>query len=67
MRLKGNLDIMAARKGMNLTQLAEKAGLRSQNLSAIKKRRTCTALTAVKIAAALGMDVAELIEDGMED
>lgn len=63
MKLKENLEIMAARKGMNLGQLAEKAGLGRQNLSTIKKRGSCTALTAVKIAAALGVDVTEIIEE----
>ena len=62
MRLKGNLEIIAARKGLKLSQLADKAGLCRQNLSMIKKRGTCTALTACKIAVALGVDVAEIIE-----
>ena len=62
MRLKGNLEITAARKGLKLSQLADKAGLCRQNLSMIKKRGTCTALTACKIAVALGVDVAEIIE-----
>lgn len=62
MRLKGNLEIIAARKGLKLSQLADRAGLCRQNLSMIKKRGTCTALTACKIAAALGVDVTEIIE-----
>lgn len=62
MKLKVNLEIMAARKGMKMGQLADKAGLCRQNLSTIKNRGTCTALTACKIAAALGVDVAEIIE-----
>lgn len=62
MKLKGNLEIMAARKGLKLCQLAEKAGLRRQNLSTIKRRGTCNAMTAIKIADALGVDVTEIIE-----
>lgn len=62
MKLKGNLEIMAARKGMKMSQLADKACIHRQNLSTIKNRGTCTALTAVKIAAALGVDVTEIIE-----
>lgn len=62
MKLKGNLELMAARKGMKLSQLADKAGMCRQNLSTIKSRRTCTALTACKIADALGVDVTEIIE-----
>ncbi len=63
MKLKVNLEIMAARKGMKLDQLADKAGMCRQNLSTIKQRGTCTALTACKIAAALGVDVTEIIEE----
>lgn len=63
MKLKGNIEIMAARKGMKLGQLADKAGLCRQNLSTIKNRGTCTAITACKIAAALGVDVTEIIEE----
>lgn len=62
MKLKGNIEIMAARKGMKMGQLADKAGMCRQNLSTIKNRGTCTALTACKIAAALGVDVTEIIE-----
>lgn len=63
MKLKVNLEIMAARQGMKLGQLADKAGMCRQNLSTIKQRGTCTALTACKIAAALGVDVTEIIEE----
>lgn len=63
MKLKVNLEIMAARQGMKLGQLADKAGMYRQNLSTIKQRGTCTALTACKIAAALGVDVTEIIEE----
>ena len=63
MKLKVNLGIMAARKGMKMGQLADKAGLCRQNLSTIKNRGTCTALTACKIAAALGVSVDDLKED----
>ena len=63
MKWKANLEIMAARKGMKMGQLADKAGLCRQNLSTIKNRGTCTAVTACKIAAALGVDVTEIIEE----
>ena len=62
MKLKGNIEIMAARKGMKIGQLADKAGMCRQNLSTIKNRGPCTALTACKIAAALGVDVTEIVE-----
>lgn len=63
MKLKENIEIMAARKGLRMGQLADKAGLSRQNLSMIKARGTCTALTACKIAAVLGVDVTEIIKE----
>jgi DNA-binding Xre family transcriptional regulator len=63
MKLKENLEIMAARRGLRLGQLADKAGLNRQNMSIVKKRGTCTAMTAIKIADALGVDVTEIIEE----
>lgn len=63
MKLKENLEIMAARRGLRLSQLADKAGLNRQNMSIVKKRGTCTAMTAIKIADVLGVDVTEIIEE----
>lgn len=63
MKLKENLEIMAARRGLRLGQLADKAGLNRQNMSIVKKRGTCTAMTAIKIADALGVDVTEIIDE----
>ena len=63
MKLKENLEIMAARRGLRLGQLADKAGLNRQNMSIVKKRGTCTAMTAIKIADALGVDVTEIIKE----
>ena len=63
MKLKCTIEILAASKGMNLTQLAAKAGISRQNLSTIKTRGPCKALTACKLAAALGVDVTELLTD----
>lgn len=63
MKLKENLEIMAARRGLRLGQLADKAGLNRQNMSIVKKRGTCIAMTAIKIADALGVDVTEIIEE----
>ena len=63
MTLKVNLEILAACNGMKLSQLADKAGLCRQNLSAIKNRGTCSALTAVKIATALGVEVTDIVDE----
>lgn len=66
MKLKVNLEILAACNGMKLSQLADKAGLCRQNLSAIKNRGTCSALTAVKIATALGVEVTDIIDEASQ-
>ncbi len=63
MKLKNNLAIMAALQGLTLGQLAEKADMNRQNLSIIKRRGSCSPMTAVKIAAALGVDVTEIIQE----
>ena len=49
MKLKCNIELLA--------------GISRQNLSTIKTRGTCKALTACKLAAALGVDVTELLTD----
>lgn len=58
-RLK--IDALQAEQGMTNGKLAEKAGICRQNLSTIKTRGTCHILTAGKLAAALGVDVEEII------
>lgn len=66
MKLKVNLEILAAFNGMKLSQPADKAGLCRQNLSAIKNRGTCSALTAVKIATALGVEVTDIVDEASQ-
>ena len=63
MKLKRNLELLAASKGLKMSDLAEKSGLCRQNLSTIKNRGTCSALTAVKIATALGVEVTDIVEE----
>lgn len=63
MKLKCNIEVLAASKGMNLSQLAEKADVSRQTLSTIKNRCTCKALTAYKLAAALDVDVTEILQE----
>lgn len=59
---KKNLDILQCRAGLTGAQLAAKAGLKPQSYSAVKNRGTCAAPTVAAIAAALGVDVTEIIE-----
>lgn len=58
---RNKIELLAASKGMNSTQLATVAEISRQNLSTIKTRGTCAPLSAVKIAKALGVDVTEIL------
>lgn len=60
---KNHLTVLQCRVGMTGTQIAKKAGLKPQVYSAVKNRGTCAAPTVAAIAAALGVDVTELIEE----
>lgn len=62
MRIKCNLELMAALRGMTMTQLAKKAGMSGTTLSNIRHRGSCNALTAVKLAQALDVEVDELTQ-----
>ena len=43
--------------------LAKKAGMSRQNVSTVVRRGTCEPRTAGKLASALGVDIADIIED----
>ena len=49
------------RRDMNLKQLCKKAGLSRATATAVKTGKACSTLTAEKIAAALEIDVEQLI------
>lgn len=55
------IELMAAKKGMTKAALAVSMGVAPQNLFAICHRGSCTALTVVKIARALGCEPEEII------
>jgi DNA-binding Xre family transcriptional regulator len=50
------------RRDMNQKQLAEKAGVSRVTVNCIKAGKKCSDQVGVKIAAALGVDVTEIIE-----
>lgn len=56
------LELLTGQQGLTFSELAKLAGMCRQNISTIKSRGTCTAKTACKLAAALGVDVEELLE-----
>lgn len=65
MKVNGTkLELLTAQRGMTFLGLAKKAGLSRQTISATKMRGTCKPETLVKLADALDIDPAEIIEKG---
>lgn len=60
---KEKIELLQARKGLGVLELAELAGVSRQNISIIKNRGTCMPKTAARIAAGLGVDVTEILEE----
>lgn len=60
---KQNILIAMANAETNITKLAERIGMKPQNLSTILSRGSCRPETAKKIAAGLGIDVQEIIKE----
>lgn len=63
---RDKIDLLAAAKGMTSEQLAIASGISRQNLSTIKTRGTCNPMSALKIAAALGVDASEITKSEKE-
>lgn len=61
------IKCLIATQGFSQAQLAEKSKISRQNISTIIRRGTCQPKTAGKIAAALGVDVAEILADCEKD
>ena len=60
---KARFVILAGKKGLTIKELAEKAGISSQTISATKARGTCSVGTLVNIARALGVEPETLLAD----
>ena len=56
------IESILAERNMTKTALAERCGVSRQNISTIVRRGTCEPRTAGKLAAGLGVSVAEIIE-----
>lgn len=59
---KQKIELLQANRNLTMIAFAERAGVSRQNISTIKGRGTCNPSTASKLAKALGVDVAEIIE-----
>jgi len=57
------LELMLAERGMTRTALAANCGISRQNVSTIIRRGTCEPKTAGKLAAGLGVPVADIIKE----
>lgn len=55
------IDLMAAKQGMSVSDLAKAMNTTSQNFAVIRRRGSCKALTLVKIARALNCEPEEII------
>lgn len=57
------IETILAERGMTKASLAENCGISRQNVSTIIRRGTCEPKTAGKLAAGLGVPVADIIEE----
>ena len=57
------IESLLAVQGLTKTELAKKAGMSRQNVSTVVRRGTCEPRTAGKLASALCVDIADIIED----
>ena len=57
------IEAMLAERGLTKAAYAQACGISRQNISTIIRRGTCEPKTAGKLAAGLGVPVAEIIEE----
>ncbi len=58
------IETKMAELGLTKKALAENCGISAQNVSTIIRRGTCEPKTAGKLAAGLGVPVAEIVKEG---
>lgn len=56
------IETILAERRMTKSDLADECGVSRQNISTIIRRGTCEPRTAGKLAAGLGVDVADILE-----
>ena len=62
LKSKNKIELILAENGMTKADLSKKSGIARQNISTILSRGTCSPKTAGKLAAGLGVPVAEIAE-----
>ena len=58
-----SIETLMAEQGLTKKALAEKSGMSAQNVSTIIRRGTCEPVTAGKLAAGLGVPVADILRN----
>ena len=58
------IETLMAERGLTKAAIAAGSGISRQNVSTIIRRGTCEPKTAGKLAAGLGVSVAEIIKEG---
>lgn len=58
-----HIEILLAERGLTKTAYAKNCGISRQNVSTIIRRGTCEPKTAGKLAAGLGIPVADIIKE----
>ena len=61
---ESKINLLRAEQGLTVSELSKRSGISRQNISAIVRRGTCNPLTAAKLAAGLGVPVADIIREG---
>ena len=59
------IETVMAEQGLTKKELAANCGISAQNVSTIIRRGTCEPKTAGKLAAGLGVPVADIIKEGI--
>lgn len=58
------IELLAAKRGMTVTELAQAMEMTNQNFNTIRRRGSCKAITVVRIARALNCEPEEIIRGG---
>ena len=60
---KQRIQFCMAEQKITATALAERIGMKPQNLSSILTRGSCNPVTAARIAEGLGVDIADIVRE----
>ncbi len=64
---KTRLPFLECKAGLTGKQVAQRAGIKEQSYSMIKRRGSCSAPTVAALARAFGVEVEELLNDAQKE